>query len=109
MIIENTWNQFIEQLTMHKVIKTCTYQKIAGIPFLYIHVNQIINQKDLEHIICTHSANVMKGKQLHSETIFVRVDHPIYVFRHRFYVPLKKMFCCGNLCVDCVRFTKINS
>jgi hypothetical protein len=46
----------------------------------------------------------MRGKQLHCETIFVRQEEHLYVFRHRFYVPQQKMFCCGNLCPDCILY-----
>nr|WP_034670071.1 hypothetical protein [Ectobacillus panaciterrae] len=58
----------------------------------------------MQHTIAQISALAMKGKRVHAECIFVRQENTLFVFRYRFYVPQQKMFCCGNLCIDCIRF-----
>lgn len=100
------WEEFIKLLNSEKYIVKAYYKKITGIPFLYIKVEDSFDQKKLENAIRIRAAQVMKGKRLHSETTFVRADHSFYVYRHRFFVPQEKMFCCGNLCVDCIRLKK---
>jgi hypothetical protein len=103
MHIENIWNQFIDLLSKHPSILHASYKKSAGIPFLYVEAKEFCSQQELEKTIKKAAAGAMKGKQLHCETEFVRNDKQLYVFRHRFYVPQRKMFCCGNLCPDCIR------
>lgn len=103
MDLEPIWQLFIKQLTLNKCITKVHWKKITGIPFLFINITPEISQRTLEEIINKCSVIAMKGHRLHSETIFVRHDDMLYVFRHRFYVPQEKMFCCGNLCVDCTR------
>ena len=106
MDLEPIWQQFIKKLTLNKDIKSANWIKIAGIPFLYICVTPELSQLTLEAIIKKCSAAAIKGNRLHSETIFVRQDGVLLVYRHRFYVPQEKMFCCGNLCVDCTRLKR---
>ncbi len=100
------WEQFLEEI--RKVIDDVSieYRKVAGIPFVYIRTN--ITQEQLEKLMKISSAKVMRGKRLHSETIFVRKSENLYVYRHRFLVPQEKMFCCGNSCADCIRFSHNN-
>jgi hypothetical protein len=105
MDLEPIWQQFIKELTLNKDIESAYWRKIAGIPFLYISSPEL-SQLTLEAIIKKCSVTTIKGNRLHSETIFVRQDGVLFVYRHRFYVPQEKMFCCGNLCVDCTRLKR---
>lgn len=102
--LETIWLRFMKQITLNKGITNAYWKKIAGIPFLYISITSDISQDSLEDMIKKCSTVAVKGSRLHSETIFVRQDGELFVYRHRFYVPQEKMFCCGNLCVDCTRF-----
>lgn len=106
MDLEPIWQLFIKQLTLSEVITKAYWKKITGIPFLYIQTKPEQSQLIVENIIQKCSAVAIKGKRLHSETTFVRQDDLLYVYRHRFLVPQEKMFCCGNLCVDCTRLKK---
>jgi hypothetical protein len=103
MDLEPIWQLFMKQLTLNECIYKAYWKKITGIPFLYIQITPNTSHSSLESLIKKCSAIAVNGKRLHSETIFVRQDDMLYVYRHRFYVPQEKMFCCGNLCVDCTR------
>lgn len=103
MEIELIWTKFIDLLSKHHSLTHVYTRKSAGIPFLYIQVKEPCAQQELEKAIRKAAAGAMKGKQLHCETEYVRNDQQLFVFRHRFYVPQRKMFCCGNLCPDCIR------
>ncbi|WP_246940273.1 hypothetical protein [Bacillus pinisoli] len=106
MNLDIIWSCFLEQLANDQAILSVKKQNYSGIPFLYIEIKEEEDRFFLEKIIKTKSAYVMKGKRLHSETIFVRYEANLYVYRHRFYVPQEKMFCCGNICTDCIRLKK---
>jgi hypothetical protein len=106
MDLEPIWQQFIKKLSSNKSITNVHWKKITGIPFLYIIITPNLSQRTLEEFIKKCSVVAMKGHRLHSETIFVRQDGVLLVYRHRFYVPQEKMFCCGNLCVDCTRLKR---
>ncbi|WP_421384425.1 hypothetical protein ACOJQI_07195 [Bacillus salacetis] len=95
------WDKFAEHLQSFEGIEEYQMKKIAGIPFIYI--KGILTKEDMEEFIKRAAAKSMRGKRLHSETVYVRQNDSRYVYRHRFYVPQEKMFCCGNLCVDCIR------
>ncbi|WP_226674352.1 hypothetical protein [Rossellomorea aquimaris] len=95
------WDFFIEHLNAEDGIDGAYVKRSAGIPFIYVHSKK--GKSDIEYSIKKWSAKAMRGKRLHSDTIFFREKESLYVYRHRFYVPQEKMFCCGNLCVDCVR------
>lgn len=105
MDLEIIWNVFLSHFNTVNEIEEASFKKITGIPFLYIKSRNGLEKEVIEDYIRRFSAKAMKGKQLHSETIFVRQDALLYVYRHRFYVPQQKMFCCGNLCDDCIRLT----
>ncbi|MEW9501420.1 hypothetical protein [Jeotgalibacillus marinus] len=103
MDIDLIWEGFINNLSNTNGIKSVHWKRVAGIPFLYVTADTV--EKDELHIkIKMCAGQAMRGKRLHSETISVRTNGLNYVFRHRFYVPQEKMFCCGNLCPDCIRF-----
>lgn len=104
MDLELIWQVFINRIAQNKFIESADWKKIAGIPFLYLKVIGEMSQEELEKEILKCSRLAMRGKRLHSNSVFVRKDANQYVYRHRFLVPQEKMFCCGNLCVDCTRF-----
>lgn len=101
MDLKVIWNDFIEYLRAETDIHHAYVKWITGIPFLYIDTD--LDKSEVEYLIRKWSARSMRGKRLHSDTIFFRTQSSLFVYRHRFYVPQEKMFCCGNLCVDCVR------
>jgi hypothetical protein len=108
MNLEDIWTVFLHQLTLHTNYISIKKHVYSGLPFIYIEtIDDQVEQQTIEESIQKSSALSMKGKRLHSETIFVRKDSNTYVYRHRFYVPQEKMFCCGNLCSDCIRLRNI--
>ncbi len=102
MILEEIVNVFLNRMNADKSL-SCWIKKSAGIPFLYVQSNSNATIAEITSKINKESRFAMKGKRLTSECIFVREETNLYVFRHRFYVPQEKMFCCGNLCEDCIR------
>ncbi|MGD7043567.1 hypothetical protein [Jeotgalibacillus proteolyticus] len=103
MDINLIWDDFVHRLSKTEGITEVRWKKIAGIPFLYISADGIETEQ-LYFEIKKNAGRAMRGKRLHAETVPVRQNQNEYVFRHRFYVPQEKMFCCGNLCPDCIRF-----
>ncbi|PLR97405.1 hypothetical protein [Bacillus sp. T33-2] len=103
MDLSVVWNHFIAGLNQLEAIKSAYYKKTAGIPFLYIEPAPGHGQDEIGKALRLSAAAAMKGKKLHCNTVFVRLDGPVYVYRHRFFVPQRKMFCCGNQCQDCIR------
>ncbi len=103
MDIDLIWEGFVNNLSNTNGIKNAHWKRVAGIPFLYLTTNTV-EQDELHIKIKMCAGQAMRGKRLHAETIPVRTNRLNYVFRHRFYVPQEKMFCCGNLCPDCIRF-----
>ncbi len=101
MDVNDIWNTFLENLALQPGILNVRGKKVTGIPFLYLDTS--LEKIEVEKLIRERSAKAMRGKRLQSMTTFVRMDKTTYVYRHRFYVPQQKMFCCGNLCDDCVR------
>lgn len=104
MDLETVWSEFILQLQHANEVMDVNRTKMAGIPFLYLTVQKDLLQKNLQDLIEKAAVKAMKGKRLRSEMIYVRKDGNVYVYRCRFFVPHEKMFCCGNLCHDCIRF-----
>ena len=102
MDLKQVWDYFIEYLLEKGEIKNAWRKDVTGIPFLYVHLQKDMDKETLLTHIKKSSGRSMEGKRLHSETIYVRSEPLLYVFRHRFYVPREKMFCCGNVCVDCI-------
>jgi hypothetical protein len=103
MDLEPIWQFFINKLSSNSCITTVYWKKITGVPFLYVTTATQLSRQSLEELIISSAAAAMKGQRLHSETVFVRQNESLFVYRHRFYVPQEKMFCCGNLCIDCTR------
>ncbi|KAA0548052.1 hypothetical protein FZW96_09985 [Bacillus sp. BGMRC 2118] len=105
MNLDDIWVKFLHELSSIQQYHSVKKQVYSGFPFLYIVVSHEASliQEDIDATIQKAAARSMKGKRLHSETTFVRQEQYLFVYRHRFYVPQEKMFCCGNLCVNCVR------
>ncbi|CAG9619834.1 hypothetical protein [Sutcliffiella rhizosphaerae] len=109
--LEMVWDIFLADLNENGLVKDCFRKKITGIPFLYVEVlpehSDSWEKKGLSFIhVCSKKA--MFKKKVTTETHFVRRQEQIFVYRHRFFVPQEKMFCCGNLCEDCIRLRKDN-
>ena len=105
MDLDIIWLAFLKDLEQSASILEAKRMTYAGIPFLYLTaVNENVTLNELEREISACAGKVMKGKQLHTKTQFVRNESSLYVFKHRFLVPQRKMFCCGNECIDCIRF-----
>ncbi|MBM7578383.1 hypothetical protein [Jeotgalibacillus terrae] len=103
MDVNDIWEKFISLLHDEPGMIQAEWKKSAGIPFLYLKTIKT-DRNEVEHMIKKCAVRAMRGKRLNAETVFVRSAHEQWVYRHRFYVPLEKMFCCGNLCSDCIRF-----
>ncbi|UOQ43155.1 hypothetical protein MUN89_14570 [Halobacillus salinarum] len=82
-----------------------TVKYITGLPFYYLQPEAHVSKQQLEEQIKIAAAKAMKGKRLTLTMSYVRKSQAGYVYRVRFLVPQRKMFCCGNLCDDCIRFT----
>ncbi|WP_270181761.1 hypothetical protein [Alkalihalobacillus sp. CinArs1] len=104
MNLNETWNSFLDLLSNEESITYVYKATITGIPFLYITTNHSVSKGTIEESIKLLAAKVMRGKRLQMEYSFVRSDDTLLVYRVRFLVPQEKMFCCGNLCPDCIRF-----
>ncbi|WP_456275609.1 hypothetical protein [Bacillus sp. AK128] len=103
MDLDLIWREFLDRVTLHPRIILVRKKNFSGIPFIYIESAADLTKDEVELCIRKTSAEVMKGKRLHTETVFVRQEPTQFVYRHRFFVPQEKMFCCGNLCNDCIR------
>ncbi|PQD94932.1 hypothetical protein CYL18_11385 [Pradoshia eiseniae] len=105
MDLDIIWLNFLTALEQSASIIEAKRMVYAGIPFLYITAKENdIRLGELEREIALSAGAVMKGHQLHSKTQFIRNEAALFVFKHRFLVPQRKMFCCGNECADCIRF-----
>ncbi|MEC3882680.1 hypothetical protein VKA52_02940 [Halobacillus sp. HZG1] len=96
---------FEELLQKSDKINGVVLKKVAGIPFVYLQPEEGTTKKDIEEILKWCASKAMKGKRLTLAMSYVRKNQALYVYRVRFLVPQRKMFCCGNLCDDCIRFT----
>ncbi|CDQ19866.1 hypothetical protein BN982_02173 [Halobacillus karajensis] len=97
---------FEDLLEKSIAIKEIELKKIAGIPFVYLMPAEGVTKRELEDILKWCASKAMKGKRLTLAMSYVRKNQAFYVYRVRFLVPQRKMFCCGNLCDDCIRFTE---
>lgn len=109
MELEQIWSTFLNDMKEDELVEGCFRKNITGIPFLYVHVSaEKMPEWDAKGsaIIAACSKKAMFRKKVTVETHFVRQAQNQYVYRHRFFVPQEKMFCCGNLCEDCIRLRK---
>ncbi|MED4125394.1 hypothetical protein P4641_15630 [Halalkalibacterium halodurans] len=103
MDLDLVWTDFLRELRSQDKIENLSSRTYSGFPFLYVKTP--LSRNELEHLLKEAAGLVMKGKQLHADLVYVRTFAQTYVYRVRFYVPLRKMFCCGNGCIDCIRFS----
>jgi hypothetical protein len=97
------WEIFFQKISSDSRIKAIDKKVIAGLPFVYVHTVPGTTLDSVTDALKENSVKAMKGKRLTLELIFVRAEENVYIFRMRFLVPQEKMFCCGNLCFDCIR------
>ncbi|MFG6496275.1 hypothetical protein P8610_12990 [Fictibacillus sp. UD] len=104
MDLNTIWEDFINRMKLDPAIIFAEKKLMAGIPFLYVSVSSHISIEQSTDTVKKHAVKAMKGKRLTLNLYFVRSEKNLYVYRMRFLVPQEKMFCCGNLCFDCIRF-----
>lgn len=96
---------FETELRQSHLVERSELKKIAGLPFVYLWPESEVDRHMIEDMLKLCAAKAMRGKRLTLEMSYVRKSQAFYVYRVRFLVPQRKMFCCGNLCDDCIRFT----
>ncbi|MFG6116780.1 hypothetical protein ACGTN9_16640 [Halobacillus sp. MO56] len=102
---ERAWEKFIAFMEQAEIIEKFTVKTYTGLPFVYIKPLKETSRLEIEDLLKRAAASAMKGKRLTLAMSYVRKSQALYVYRVRFLVPQRKMFCCGNLCDDCIRFT----
>ncbi|MBS2968850.1 hypothetical protein J9317_08775 [Metabacillus sp. KIGAM252] len=96
------WKDFLDNLSAAPSLSSVRKTVITGIPFLYITADFPLSMESLSSLIDQSAKKAMLYKKVTCKTVFVRNEGHNWVYRHRFYVPQEKMFCCGNLCPDCI-------
>ena len=107
-LLEDIWELFFHCLKNNNLFQSIEQKKISGCYFIYItELNEpvAINQYSSQLKNCANQ--IISYYKITYHINFVRKENKTIIFRHRFLVPQTKMFCCGNQCVDCVRFNKI--
>ncbi|SDM62509.1 hypothetical protein SAMN04488137_1097 [Fictibacillus solisalsi] len=104
MNLDDIWFRFLTAFRQADSIVSIEKKLVAGLPFLYILTSGTISEKMIEEMIKQEAIYAMKGKRINAEMIYVRKEAFLFVYRFRFLVPQEKMFCCGNLCEDCIRY-----
>ncbi|RXY99384.1 hypothetical protein [Fictibacillus sp. S7] len=104
MNLDDIWTRFLTAFRQADFIVSIEKKLVAGLPFLYILTSGTVSKEMIEQTIKQEAIRAMKGMRLNAEIIYVRKEALLYVYRFRFLVPQEKMFCCGNLCEDCIRY-----
>jgi hypothetical protein len=106
MDVNDIWNHFLDRIISDPLITSIEKKPMAGIPFVYVTSVPAASLESITESLKTYAVKAMKGKRITLELTYVRAekDQDLFVFRMRFLVPQEKMFCCGNLCFDCIRF-----
>lgn len=102
---ERAFEIFQQELNQAPLFETVEFKKITGLPFVYLWPQEHVTRSEIEDKLKRCAAKSMRGKRLTLAMSYVRKNQALYVYRVRFLVPQRKMFCCGNLCDDCIRFT----
>ncbi|KJL04095.1 MULTISPECIES: hypothetical protein [Priestia] len=102
MNLDDIWMIFLTHFNEHRAIEQVIFKKITNIPFLYI--NTSIERRKIDELLEASSIFATSNTNATWRSSFVRSQHLTYVYQHRFYVPQRKMACCGNSCADCIRF-----
>ncbi|MCP8616630.1 hypothetical protein [Salirhabdus salicampi] len=104
--MEEVWNIFLQTLRNNNEICSVERKMYVGQYFVYITCNSSLSIQQLNESIQQAAAKAMKGKRLTLSIRYVRKHKAFHIYTVRFFVPLRKMFCCGNLCHDCIRFNE---
>ena len=104
MDLNTVWEHFLNRMKQDPSIIHVEKKMMAGIPFIYVTVSSQFSIDHSTDSVKKHAVKAMKGKRLTLNLTFVRSEENLHVYRMRFLVPQEKMFCCGNLCFDCIRF-----
>ncbi len=102
MNLDDIWMLFLTHFNEQRAIEQVIFKKITNIPFLYI--NTSIKRRKIDELLEASSIFATSNTNATWRSNFVRSQHLTYVYQHRFYVPQRKMACCGNSCADCIRF-----
>ncbi|WP_237416805.1 MULTISPECIES: hypothetical protein [Halobacillus] len=102
---EQAVHLFEQLLNESAEIAGAEFKSFTGLPFVYVYPSGNTAREGIEDRLKWCAAKAMKGKRLSLAMNYVRRTQTFYVYRVRFLVPQRKMFCCGNFCDDCIRFT----
>ncbi len=105
-MLDDVWEQFFNCISNYKQIIQFSNKQICGSNFLYIQTESQQTEETIKKLLIYCSKTITEQFTLIYRIEFIRHENNIFVFRHRFYVPNKKMFCCGNNCANCTRFRK---
>ncbi len=105
-MLDGIWEQFTNCISNYKQITHFSNKLICGVNFLYVQSEIKMKEEEIKNLFITCSKQFTDEFKLIYRIEFIRKEDNHFVFRHRFYVPNKKMFCCGNQCTDCTRFRK---
>ncbi|MFB4158587.1 hypothetical protein ACE1TF_01785 [Geomicrobium sp. JSM 1781026] len=98
--LDQIWETFLQQL--RHVDNNLTTNTISYQTFIYLRWDG--PREPLEQALQNAAGRAMRGKIVTASIRYVRMtDLKEYVYAVRFLVPLRKRFCCGNGCTDCIR------
>jgi hypothetical protein len=107
ILLEAIWESFFQCLKSNNAIHSVEQKKVSGSYFIYIKEdNEPIPINQYESILKDCANQLILLYKVTYQIKFVRKENNTIIFRHRFLVPQSKMFCCGNQCIDCIRFNK---
>jgi len=105
-MLDDVWEQFFNCLSNYKQIVHYSNKQICGANFLYVQTDSFQSEESIRKLLLSCSKTITEQFKLIYRVEFTRKENNQYVYNHRFYVPNKKMFCCGNNCANCTRFRK---
>ncbi|PGL69780.1 hypothetical protein [Bacillus sp. AFS055030] len=105
-MLEDVWEQFFKCIIKDKQINHFSTKQVCGVYFLYIQSECQQTEESIKKLLIECSKTITEQFKLIYRIEFIRNENNHFVFKHRFYVPNKKMFCCGNNCANCTRFRK---
>ncbi|WP_018921370.1 hypothetical protein [Salsuginibacillus kocurii] len=103
MTLEAMYAQLESQLAYTFGKFNVKHRMAGGVHFFYLPAHN-----ELEYKLQKTAARVIQGKQLQANIHYSRYDpgQDQHIYRVSFVVPLKKRFCCGNGCTDCIRLKR---
>ncbi|MEE6452136.1 hypothetical protein RAH41_16305 [Gottfriedia acidiceleris] len=105
-MLDDVWALFFNCISNYKQIYQFSNKQICGVSFLYIQTDPPQTEEAIKKLLIDCSRTITEQFILIYRVEFIRKENNNFVFKHRFYVPNKKMFCCGNNCLNCTRFRK---